>query len=346
MAIIQIDSANCIPEITKIPKTMLTVEIVDGVTHVRCNSSSLSIIQQCPRKAYYSLHRGLTSKNESPATLFGSAIHAAMEVFYSAPSEQRIIPPNMIKNLELMSHGGALESEESYLVFRATKAFINRAAPLSSLPAEDKRSIPNGVWILGHYYETWINDPWTVCMDENGPIVERTLEAVIHEEPGLKITAFGTVDVALQNKANGNVLLCDHKTSSVVGKDFYSRLKPNSQYSFYVWLAQQCLAIDTEDFMVNCIEVKPKPKTVRGSKPNFPRQITRRSVEDLQEFKSTLIHYIKQYLLWNSDKFWPLGQVDACATYGGCQYLNVCSSPASIRENIINADYIGDRHNG
>lgn len=341
MPIIEIDSTNAIPEIKKAPKGMLTVEKKDGVTHVRINSSSLSIIQQCPRKAYYSLYRGLASKVESPATLFGSAIHSAMEVFYSAPKEERILPINMKKNLELMSYGTRLEDENSYMVYRATRAFIDRAEPLSKLSPEDKRSIQNGVWMLTHYYETYIDDPYTVYVDKKGPFVERTLEVELHKSPHLVITLFGTIDVILQNMANGQILVTDHKTTSMMGKDFYNRLRPNHQYSGYLYLVQKSLGIQLDKFLVNGIEVKAKPKTARGSKPNFARQTTSRSPEDMEEFEHTVHYFVEQYLHWMWTTRWPLGTVDACANWGGCQYLEVCSSPSSIRENIINANYIG-----
>lgn len=195
MAKIHIDSTELIKsqDIKKSPKTMLS-HTVEGEQHIiKLNSSSLSILQQCLRKGEYSLARKLVSRSEAPATLFGSSIHAALEVFYSGKREERILPPNFIKTMELMCSGAEAYDDE-FLIYRATKAFIDRAAALDSLPAENKRSIPNGIWILSHYFKTFIDDPYHAYCDENGPITERTMESTIFESPTLKVILFGTVD--------------------------------------------------------------------------------------------------------------------------------------------------------
>lgn len=337
--LVELDPVGLGLAVAKTPKEMLRVEIVEGKTKVRINSSSLSILQTCPRKAYYSLERKISPKQEASATLFGSAIHAALETFYSANKSERILPPNMNKTLELMAFGATSDTENDFLVYRATRKFIDRAEPLKSLPPEDKRSLANGVWILGHYFNSWIDDPYTVYVDKDGPFTERTLEAALYSNNNLEITLFGTIDVVMQNTANDELLVADHKTSSIVGKDFYNRLKPNHQYTGYLWLANKVLGLDLDRFMVNCIEVKSKGVTGRAAKPNFPRQITTRTQEDFREFEQTVLYYVEQYLYWRKTNFFPVGPVDACANYGACTYLNVCSSPQSIRENIISAEY-------
>lgn len=340
MALISLDKSICNKPAASEPKQMLQVDkLADGTTHIRINYSSLNIIMQCLRKAHYALIRNIGPKHESPAVIFGTAIHEALEVFYSAPREDRILPTNFEKNFELLAYGGEVADSDSYLLYRAAKAFIRRAEPLSNLPAEDKRSIANGLWILTHYFKNYINDPYAVHSDADGPIVERLLEHELHSEPGLKISIFGTIDVVLKNIANEQILVCDHKTSSVVGNDFYNRLKPNHQYTAYTWLAQKELGLGTEKFMVNCLQVKPKPKTARGTAPNFPRQITTRTAEDIEEFKAAVIHHVKSLLQCLESGVWPIGTVESCTAYGGCTYLTVCSAPNSIKENIISAEF-------
>lgn len=341
MALITIeDPAGPKPKLDA-PKRMMQVNTLDdGTVHVEINYSSLNIIMQCLRKAHYALDRNIGPKSENPATLFGSAIHEAMEVFYSAPREERILPPDYKKNFELLAFGGEVADSDKFLLYRTAKAFLKRAEPLSSLVPEDKRSLLNGLWILGHYFDAYLTDPYTVYSDESGPLIERLLSKEIHSEPGLKITVFGTIDVVLENIANKQILVTDHKTSSVVGNDFYNRLKPNHQYSCYVWLAQEMLGLTTDKFMINCLQVKPKPKTARGTPPTFPRQITTRTPEDIKDFKDAVVHHVKSFLKCKETGVWPIGTVEACTAYGGCTFLQICSSPNSIKENIISAEYL------
>lgn len=344
MDLVSPDFSEVAPTLERgIPKQMLTVSYVNGVTEVRVNSSSLGIILACLRKSYYVLKRGLKSRTESPALLFGTAIHKAMEVFYSHPRAARDIPGDFKALSDLMAFASAEERAEraaKHFLYAATDAFITAAAPLQRLPDTDKRSIPNGIWILQEYFKSYINDPYIVYSDANGPVTERTCETAIFDDGKLRIILFGTIDVVLRHEFNGEILPADHKTSSIIGSDFFNRLKPNHQYSGYVLLTQRELKLNTGEFLVNCLQVKERPKTARGSGPHFTRQITRRSPEDLQEFIDSVEYAVRAFLACDTRGIWPLGHVNECTTYGGCQFLEVCGAPEMLRENLLESKFI------
>lgn len=342
MALVDFQPTSTQLAVPKEPKRMLEVKHVGQQTQVFINASSLSVLQGCPRKAEYLLHRGLVSSTESSATLFGSGIHAALEAYYLGELEERIIPPNFKENMELLAYGQLPDEMNEFLVYRATKAFTDRVAGLSALPPSDKRSIANGVWILYHYFKSWIEgeDPYKVHVVNGEPFVERMLEAVILDTPELKIVSHGTIDVVFEHLHTRQLAVCDHKTTSRLGQDFFNRLKPNHQYTGYLYLFNKNFGTQLDKFIVNGVEVKPKPKTARGTPPNFTRQVTTRSEEDFADYEKTVIYYTKQFLSWCESKEFPLGSVDTCAMWGGCQFLNVCSSPSVIRDNILSANYI------
>ncbi len=332
------DFSSVKPDITRENvKEMLTVTESAGQTTVKINSSSLGIILACPRKSYYVLHRGLKSRTEAPALVFGTAIHKGLEVFYGEPTANRNIPEKFKEHTDLMAFGHPAPND--HFLYRAVAAFIEKAEPLRSLPDADKRSIPNGIWILQEYFKTYITDPYEVFCDTNGPVTERTAEAVIHEDPKLKVVVFGTIDLVLQDKRKGSVLPADHKTTSRLGSDFFNRLKPNHQYSGYILLAQQVLGLDTQEFLVNALEVKARPKTARGKDVSFARQITSRSPADMAEFKDAVMWAVRSYLSWLDTSVWPLGHVNECTSYGACQFLDVCGAPSQLRENLIEAKF-------
>ncbi len=319
------------------PKEMLTVTKDGETTVVRINSSSLGIILSCMRKAHYVLDRQLKSMSESPALSYGTAIHKGLEVFYSHPCRERSIPTGFKENSDLMAHGQPAPSD--HFLYKAVQAFVESAAPLKALPDIDKRSVSTGVWLLQNYFATYINDPYEVYCDAQGPVTERTAEVVLWEEPGLRIILFGTIDVVLQNKASGQILPTDHKTTSVVGSEFFNRLKPNHQYTGYLVIAQQVLGLQTNEFLVNGLQVKARPLTSRGSGPHFTRQPTSRSEHDIIEFKQTVVWSVKNYLNSKASGIWPLGHVDACTQWGGCQFSEVCQAPSNLRENMIEAKF-------
>lgn len=336
---------NVVPE--KI-KEMLTVRTQGQQTIVRINSSSLSVILSCPRKSYYSLHRNLRSKSEGPALTFGTAIHKALEVFYSYPYELREFPVKFVEYSDLLVFGTEVppEKDPEHFLYKAIRAFALAAAPLATLPDTDKHSLSCGAWMLQHYFKTYLKDPYEVYVDAQGPFVERTSEIVILDTPELKIIVFGTLDIVLKNLATGAVLPGDHKTTSQLGSDFFNRLKPNHQYTGYLMIAREVFGLQTNEFLVNGLQKKPRPLTTRGTPPNFSRQITTRSEQDFQEFKDAVLWAVRSYLEWSATNNWPIGNVDACTLWGGCQFLQTCSAPSQIRENIIQSSFNEVKQNG
>lgn len=310
------------------------------INKVRINFSSLDIIQTCPRKAQYLLREGYIGRAESPALTFGTAIHKALEIFYAYSPKERELPTNFAKHAELIPAG--ITPPEKHFIYDALTEFCNKAAPLTMLPDSDKRSIANGVWILTHYFKSYINDEYEVYRDDQGPVTERpfTLPISTSNPGGILIELHGQIDVVLRNTKTGTILPADHKTSSIVGPDFYNRLKPNHQYTGYLLGAREVLGLDTDSFLVNCIQVKPKPVTSRGQPPHFPRQVTKRTAEDFQEFYDVLAEAVTNYMQWDATGIWPLGPVNACTHYGGCQFLDVCAAPKSLRENMLNVKFM------
>lgn len=284
------------------------------------------------------LHERWTSKNGEPPLLFGNAVHKGLEVFYRYPGKERELPANFEEHAELMAGGAA--APEQHFIYEAIAAFIAGAELLGGLPADDKRSIQSGVWMLSHYFKTYIHDIYTIHSDDKGPIVERPFSIPFYEQGDLKIELFGTIDFALRNEITGEVLVGDHKTTSRMGVDFMNRIKPNHQYTGYLLGAHKTIGTSSEHFMVNGLESKAKPKTARGGPPKFMRQITRRTEDDFAELKIAVVDAVERYLRWMDHGTWPIGSVDSCSQWGGCRFLDVCSAPNELRQNILEAKFV------
>lgn len=314
------------------PKEMLSV-LRDGTqTYVKINSSSLSLLQTCARKSYYKLVAGWEPRAGSPPLVYGSAIHKAMEVFYSYAGAERALPVGFDEIAPMLADQ---EPPEQHFLYDAIRAFVKVAYPLRLLPDTDARSIASGIWVLTHYFKTYLHDEYVIASDERGPLVERTFTVPFHEDERLKIDLFGTIDFVLKNTRTGEILTGDHKTTSRMGNDFLNKIKPNHQYTGYLYGAHKTFGVSGEHFLVNGIQSKARPLTARGGPPTFTRQITRRTPEDFQEFRESLLDAVGNFLRWQDTNAWPLGPVDACASYGGCQYHDVCSQPNMLRETIL-----------
>jgi hypothetical protein len=344
MAVVSFASQDVSVEIPRQPKKMITVVESEGKTKVEINSSSLSVIQECLRKAQYSLLEKWKSETESPATVFGSAVHKAMEIFYSAPAEEREMIP--LEELEIIA---ATRPERDWakepLLSHAVYEFAKRAEVLSVLPDTDKRSLVNGAWILHHYFKSYLNDPYVAYSDAEGPFIERFFTHRIYEDQSLIIDIFGTIDFAFRNVQTGNILLGDHKTTSSLGfggSSYFDRDRPNHQYTMYMLGAKRVFGLETEEFLVNALEIKARPKTARGQGPSFPRQITTRTEEDFEELLPVVIDGVKRYLDATQTGNFPLGPVLACNAYGKCNYKEVCSAPRSLRNNVLKSKFYQD----
>ena len=292
------------------PKEMLSVRrLDDGRTHYRINSSSLTLIQECMRKTKYSLVEKWKKETEDAATLFGKAIHGALDVYYRGDREERILPS--LESLQLLGYGHKPPPTNNDLIYRSIAEFVRIAQPLSQLPETDKRSIQNGIWILHEYFKTYIDDPYVAYVDESGPFIERDFTLRFHEDAQRVIDVFGRIDFVFRNTLNGSLLPGDHKTSSSLGygeSSYFDRDKPNHQYSLYMLGVRRVFGLDVTDFAVNVIEVKAKPKGPKAKGVSFPRQITRRTEEDFEELKEVILDAVFRYEIALATDVWPQHQ--------------------------------------
>ncbi len=342
MAIVELASEDVSVSIPHVPKEMISVSDTGGKTRVRINFSSMDVIQNCLRKAKFLLVDKWKPETESVATVFGSAVHKALEVYYSgAPEERKMVS---LDDLSMMALGpGGMFSNSSNLLMRSVAAFAEKAAPLAQLPDSDNHSLVNGAWILHCYFKTFIDDPWVTFVDKDGPFVERVFSLVIHEDADLIVEIFGTIDFAFRHIHTGEIMPGDHKTAGFLnfgGSSYFDREKPNHQYTGYLMGFREVFGHDTNRFLANIIEKKARPKTPQAKGVSFPRQITERNEDDFTEFREAMMHTVRLFLEARRTGVWSMGPIGACTAYGSCQYRQVCSVPRAMRETLLKAKFI------
>lgn len=334
-----LDTSALLPAAAAPPKEMLSWTIgEDGRWHFRINFSSLSVMQECQRKTEYLLIRKLRPNLDSPALLFGSAIHKGLETFYRGKRTQRVIPSEYREIMQQIACGRWESAWSESLLFCAAYDFVTKAEPLKALPDDNKRSIFTGVWMLQHYMERYLTDEYVVYEDDKGPIVERGFTFRLGEEAGMIIDVFGTIDFVMKNEVTGQILPGDHKTASSL-YDFYDMCKPNHQYTIYTQAANKVFGLECDSFLINALQVKAPPKTSKGSPPDFARQITTRTADDFEETKDAITLACLTFRANHIANTWPLSAPGPCSKYGGCSFREVCAAPKELRENIIQARF-------
>lgn len=321
-------------------KQMLSVRTLsDGTIEVRINYSSLELIQTCLRKAYYSLKQGLEKDTIAEPLVFGSAVHKALEVWYCAPLGNKMASSLICEDYQCDPTTVAEGHAQRCARCLAINAFRESGKVLSGLVFDDKRSLDNGTAILNAYFDEYHSDPFVVFSDETGPYVEKLVSHLIHEEPGLRIYLFGTLDLVLRDLVTKELFIVDHKTTWALGTEFYNRINPNFQYTGYVWLVRKALGLDVSRFMVNGIQVA---RMKRG----FARQFTERNDEHFEELCLAVVYNVKKYLECEASESWPQNTPNPCSMYGGCSFRPLCEIPASLRGAVTEANYVQKNADG
>lgn len=318
------------------PKEMWSTRVLpDGRTELRINYSSYALMNLCKRKAHYALERKLISNHESPATLFGRAIHGALEVWYCAPRDSRRSASAECDDSVALMESGQEPLQHGRCVRCAAQArFLEISEPLKHLEPSDKRSRRAGTAILDAYFDHYADDPFTVLCDSIGPVSERRLELVLAEESDSRVVFFGSMDCALKNERTGHIVLVDHKTTSSLGLDFISRINPSAQFRGYMAAFRAAYPqFDTRTFMVNGIQVAK-------TKQSFLRQFVEIDDGAIAEWREAMLD--SAYDFWARSQAggpYPLVASDACSSWGSCQYRSICEVPSTLREGIIKAQY-------
>lgn len=318
-------------------KRMLDIsKTEDGRDLISINFSSLSIINDCMRKAQYSLLRKLKNNIEAESLTFGKAIHKALEHWYTLPTNLRQLTEKESIIADTLIGSPVLKKENTYdTALDSINEFIVTAEALKFRDSEDKRSLGNGIKILKAYFKHYANDGLEVLRDEKGlPYIEKECEFTIHEDDEKVIVFHGTIDIILKNSLSKQIFIADHKTTAALGSAFYNRIKPNHQYTGYILAAQKCLGIKTDSFLVNGIQVAK-------TKCEFARQSTERNEEDFAELKNSVVEAVERMLKAIKNENFPMNSPNACNNFGSCQYYDICSSPKQLKETIIKSKYEG-----
>ena len=278
-------------------REILRTRKVDGVLYI--NNSGADLINTCGRKASY-----VFAKPEqditSLAANFGRSIHVGLQCFYQA------------------------DRRDDNLLEEMIAAFKAAATPdILAIDNKEKRSIGNGEKILKQFFDTYREDVYEIYKDDVGPFVERQFEVDLF--PGVRF--FGTIDAILRNKETGELVVCDHKTTSTLGAGFPNKADVSHQLTGYVF-ACQAMGIQVTRVMFQGLQVaKTMCQVLR-----VPAVITD---DKIQEWKEWMQHTVTVWEMMSATKNYPMNGSQACTIYSGCHYLPVCSAPIRMRESIM-----------
>lgn len=292
---------------------------------IHIDYSIFSTLLTCEEKARLRYLIGLVPYEEPPALSFGSAIHAGVDMWHRTRSIQ--------------------EARAGFLNEIKRRGSI---LPVS-MDTDERRSIERGIYLLEAYIEKYENEPYEVMRrsDDGTPYVEMAFSVHIMDWRDRPVHYVGKIDAIKRSLVDGRPRIFELKTTSRGLAWYLDQVRPNHQITGY-YLGAQAANIDVAGCMWDCVYVsdrRPDPK--KGGwmtfgidiEKDFGRRETRRSEVDINEFLADVRYAATRWLALqeSSLKRWTRNAPGACYMYGGCQYLEVCST--NINPNIVTSKY-------
>jgi len=302
-----------------------SIGAVDDGGPIYIDYSIFSTLQTCEEKARLAYHKHLRPLAEPPAMSFGSAFHAGVDAWHRTRTVQGARAGFLT---EVKRRGSIL--------------------PLS-MDADEKRSIERGIYLLECYIEKYENETYEILRrsDDGKPYVELAFAVYFMDWRNRPVHYTGKIDALKRSLVDGRTRIFELKTTARGLSWYLDQVRPNHQISGY-YFAAQTMGLDPAGAVWDCVYISDrKPDPRKGGwmtfgidmDKDFGRRETRRSEVDIDEFVSDLRSVTTRWLSLqeSSLKRWTRNAPGACYMYGGCQYLEVCST--NLNENVIHSKF-------
>lgn len=350
---------------------MHPLPLIDGALFV--DNSMLELLTTCPRALEYNKLFARVAANEKPSLNFGSAIHLALEyryqVYQNRPVDQQYFEDVTTLLTEFFdAHPCPIDDFRNLnWAMEVVKQYCNR------YPQEDFRLLTYDQpqtcsHCLGQDISTII--PVRPCLWCKGTgklstMVELPFALHLFDWEGIlddgsnagdskyktKVPVYYSGRIDLPNHREGDHLwVDDHKTTSVLGPQFFDKMKMSGQQKGYAWSFEQLTGQKVTGYCVNAIRTKEPPIYVTSDevskygKKSSPKQWWEESLQrerfyikpgELDEWRNNAINLVEEFFWRYQRGYFPMYTPNACCLYGRCQYFDVCSMQSSDRGTML-----------
>lgn len=291
---------------------------------IRIDNSSLERFTTCARSAQYYLVDRREPSGLKSALYFGSAIHAALEIFYGEYDGKvtEVLPEFLMK----------------------VQAAMEPMFPANQ-DVDEWRTLDKAMETIISYVAATEFDIFQVYQHDNKPFVEQYFElpmgdilfqesfdGIYHER--LQVMWTGRIDLIV--KQDHALWVMDHKTTSIVGQNFFADFLNSSQALGYVWAAQQLLGQEVSGLYLNAIAARKPSKTGKPfelGRQKFPYDQSR-----IEEWHYNTLTLIGDFCANLQRNFFPMETKWCVGKYGQCPYLDICSLPPQGREMVLHSN--------
>lgn len=331
------------------------------------DNSAIETFQTCSRAFEYSRLAKRVSVGSRPALDFGSAIHLALEWRYKrlgndSPTmidedeqaqviaryfDEHPCPDDDFRNaqfaVDMMKRYNSRYQIEPFNIMRFDEPQtcghceglgrrVSKGVDLSTMsPAQ--------------------TEPCTFCngTGKNSNMVELSFLLPLFTCGDIPVLYSGKIDLPVL--LDDQLIIIDHKTTSMLGEQFFDELRMSAQPLGYCW-AMQTIHPEKQvgGFMINAIRTKDIPQYVRDGKARggltpdkwweeaMQRDVTYLRPGQLDEWHANVIALVEE-MMWNYQRgYMPLKTKWCVGKYGKCPYFQVCSLPPEQRNILLQSD--------
>lgn len=285
------------------------------------DQTSLGLFKECPRKYYYRMIEGWTTRTSNVHLSFGTWFHQACEVY----EHTRAFGGD---------HQEALRAAVKFALEATWDAKLQK--PWNSDHRDKNRYtlVRTIVWYLD---SAQTNNSTTVILANGLPAVELTFryqptDPITGDEltaiTGEPVEFAGHLDSIIN--LQGAKFISDRKTTSRrLGPDYFSAYTPDNQFSMYTHAGKFAFAENVAGVMCDAVQVLQ-------SVSRFERQIIYRTPDQMLEWYADTKYYISLMGQMAEHNRWPMND-KACFL---CPYRPVCARTPAARANWLATDYI------
>jgi hypothetical protein len=320
------------------------------------DNSMLELLNTCGRRLNFNrLHRRIPVA-ESASLNFGSAIHLALELRYIQCGTEMV--------------------DSTY--WQDCSTLLTRFFDQHPVPFEEYRNLNWAMEVVRRYTSKYSLEDFNLlewqekkmclhCQDEVQPhnaclfckgaghikrMVEIPFALKLCKLSGIDIFYCGRIDLPVQLPEG--LFILDHKTTSMLGANFFDGMKRTAQQRGYCWSFQELCKTPVRGYIINAIRAKEPPLYVtkgteskRTGKTLTPESWWEESLQrerfylnpsELDEWKHNTISLLEEFL-WNYNRgVLPMKTEWCVSKYGRCAYFDVCSLfPECEREAFLSS---------
>jgi len=290
--------------------TSIAPPLVDGCFYI--DNSSMELFTTCPRQAYYYIIRRLELNRSKVALDFGGAFHNVLEFTY--------------KNFK-HSYRSAADNAQ-ILQFTALQSY--------PVPEDDYRTTSYLLDAVSKYLNDYPAEAFEIATLPNGqPAVEVPFAmpiGTVETASWGKVTVIWTGKIDLIYRSRTRLGIMDHKTTSMMGPQFFTEFEIAHQMYGYNAAAEFIMGEECGEITINGLGCRKPTVKGKGEKFEFNRHIIPTTRPLLDEWHTDSLALVSDFLSHCERGYFPKATKWCMGKYGACQFRQVCTLNPANRE--------------